>query len=369
MPRSHKTKHRKIPLQHKVADYIKLAWRKSFWNKVVIVVTVLVITAISGMYGLAQWYINAHNDQPLVFGATFIPDYARRLEIDPEETLDAIINDLGVKRLRLVSYWENGEPNPGQYDFSFLDWQMEKARAANVKVALAIGLRQPRWPECHMPWWAQRMPKSDWEPRLKKYIGEVVKRYKDHPSLVEYQLENEYFLKAFGICPDHSRDRLVDEFNLVKSIDPDTKLVVSMSNNAIGTPIGKPTPDEWAISVYKRVWDKTITKRYFEYPIPAWYYAFRAGWTKLSRGHNAFIHELQAEAWAADGYDIRTAPIEELYKSLNPERLRNRFEYGRATGMRTIDLWGVEWWYQMKVKRNAPELWDVAKEEFRKSYR
>lgn len=366
MPAKSKTKPRKLSPQQKAVLVFKAVWRKNFWNKIVIVLTALIIFSVGGMYGLAQWYIHKHSSQPLVFGATFIPDYARRLGVDPEETLDAMINDLGVKRLRLVSYWENGEPNPGQYDFSFLDWQMDKAKAAGVNVSLAIGLRQPRWPECHMPWWAHKMPKSEWEPRLKNYIAEVVKRYKDHPGLVEYQLENEFFLKAFGECTDFSRDRLVTEYNLVKSIDPKTKLVVSMSNNAIGTPIYEPTPDEWAISVYKRVWDKTITKRYFEYPIPAWYYAFRAGWTEITRGHDSFIHELQAEAWTPDGYDIKDAPIDELYKSLNPERLRDRFEYGRATGMRTIDLWGVEWWYQMKVKRASPELWSVGKEEFRK---
>ncbi|MGH9858214.1 MAG: hypothetical protein ACRD4B_10260, partial [Acidobacteriota bacterium] len=254
----------------------------------------------------------------------------------------------------------------GKYDFSFLDWQMEKAQAAGVQVSLAIGLRQPRWPECHWPQWAQSMPKSEWGPLLKDYIKATVERYRDHPSLQSWQLENEFFLKAFGICPDHSRDRLVDEYKLVKSLDLDTPVVVSMSNNAIGTPIGEPTPDKWAISVYKRVWDKTVTKRYFEYPIPAWYYAFRAGFTEFTRGRDVFAHELQAEAWLPDGYDMKTAPIDELYKSLNPERLEHRFRYGVATGMKEIDLWGVEWWYYMKEKRNAPELWNVAKEQYDK---
>lgn len=356
----------KSPLLTPYYLLLRILPKKALWRRLLLGLVALTLVAVGSMYGIAQWYIHKHAGQPLRLGVTFVPDYARRLEIDPADTLDAIINDLGVKRLRLVSYWENGEPNPGQYDFSFLDWQFEKAKKAGVEVSLAIGLRQPRWPECHMPWWTQKMRKPDWEPRLKKYMTEVVKRYKDHPNLVEYQLENEYFLKVFGICPDFSRERLVDEYNLVKSLDSNTKLVVSMSNNAIGTPIGEPTPDEWAMSVYKRVWDKTVTKRYFEYPIPAWYYAFRAEWIELTRGHNSFIHELQAEAWLPDGYDIRTAPIDELYKSMNPERLRDRFEYGRATGMRTIDLWGVEWWYQMKTKRSAPELWNVAREEFQK---
>jgi endo-1,4-beta-mannosidase len=200
-----------------------------------------------------------------------------------------------------------------------------------------------------------------------KYIAAVVERYKNNPALDSYQLENEFFLKVFGICPDFSRDRLVAEYDLVKRLDPHHTLVVSMSNNAIGTPIGEPTPDMWAISVYKRVWDKTLTKRYFEYPIPAWYYAFRAGWVKITRGHNSFIHELQAEAWPAADMAIQDAPLAEQDKSLDAKRLKDRFEYGRATGMRTIDLWGAEWWYWRKAKMNDPSLWNVGKEEYKKA--
>ncbi len=319
------------------------------------------------MYGIAQWYIAKHSHEPLQMGATFIPDYAASFGLDPKDTLGAIIGDLGAKRVRLVSYWENGETIRGTYDFSFLDWQFKMAEDAGAKVSLAIGLRQPRWPECHMPAWAEKIPKSQWQPELMKYMTAVVNRYKDNPALDSYQLENEYFLSVFGNCPDFSRDRLVDEFKLVKSLDDKHTLVVSMSNNAIGTPIGQPTPDEWAISVYKRVWDKTITHRYFEYPIPAWYYAFRAGWVELTRGHNSFIHELQAEAWPAADMAIQDAPIAEQNKSLDVKRLKDRFEYGRATGMRTIDLWGVEWWYWRKVKLDDPSLWNVAKKEYAKA--
>lgn len=318
------------------------------------------------MYSVAQWYFFKHRNTPVQLGATFIPDYAAGFGLDPEQTMDAMINDLGVKRFRLVSYWENGEAEQGKYDFSFLDWQMKKAQAAGAKVSLAIGLRQPRWPECHWPGWAKEMPKAEWEPQLKEYIQAVVERYRDHPALESYQLENEFFLKVFGKCPDFSRERLVEEYKLVKGLDTNTPVVISMSNNAIGMPIYAPTPDKWAISIYKRVWDKTITKRYFEYPIPAWYYAFRAGFTEATRGRDVFAHELQAEAWLPEGYDMRTAPIDEYYKSLNPDNLSDRFEYGVATGMKNIDLWGAEWWYFMKEKRNAPELWNVAKEKFAK---
>ncbi len=370
MPQHSKKSHSRLRFQNPFGFRIlipksKAWWHKNWWNKLLTVLLAAIIFCIAGMYGIAQWYIHKHNQEPLQIGATFIPDYARHLGVDPKETLDAIINDLGVKNLRLVSYWKNGEKIEGQYDFSELDWQFAKAEASGVKVSLALGLRQPRWPECHMPKWAEKLPKSEWEPKLKQYIAATVNRYKDSPALDSYQLENEFFLTVFGICHDFDRNRLVSEYDLVKSLDPNHTLVVSMSNNAIGTPIGKPTPDKWAISVYKRVWDKNLTKRYFEYPLPAWYYAFRAGFTEITRGHNSFIHELQAEAWTPDGYDIRNAPIDELYKSMNPDRLHHRFRYGEATGMRKIDLWGVEWWYQMKVKRGKPELWETAKAEYK----
>jgi len=318
------------------------------------------------MYGLAQYYIDKHKNEPLVFGATFIPTYAESFGLDPQEVMTAAIDDLGIKRFRLVSYWDESEKEQGIYDFSDLDWQFRLAEERGAKVSLAIGLRQPRWPECHMPNWAERMTKAQWSEALNNYMRVVIERYKNSPALEEYQLENEYFLSVFGICPDHSRERLVDEYNFVKQVDPNHPLTVSRSNNALGLPLRDPRADEFSISVYKRVWDRTITKRYFEYPLPAWFYASLAGGGELLTGRNLFIHELQAEAWLPPDQnfamnDINSIP--EQNKSMNPERLRDRIRYGAATGMKTIDLWGIEWWYWRKVKANDPGLWDTAREE------
>ena len=96
------------------------AWtvRNRFWQKTGLVSLALIILIPSTMYGISQWYINKHKDETTTIGATFIPDYARYLEVDPEETLDAMINDLGIKHFRLVSYWKNHEAREDQYDFS-----------------------------------------------------------------------------------------------------------------------------------------------------------------------------------------------------------------------------------------------------------
>ncbi len=330
---------------------------------------VAVLLFVSGMYVVAQWYIYSQKGKPVHMGATFVPAYAQRLGVDPKQTLYAIFHELGVKDIRLVSYWDRIEANPGTYDFTELDWQFKMAEDADAKVSLAIGLRQPRWPECHMPSWAKQHPKEFWYPRLKTFMTAVVERYRDNPALDSYQLENEYFLTAFGKCKDFDRARLVEEAALVKKLDPNHTLIISRSNNGVGLPIGEPTPDLFGISVYKRVWDKNITKRYFEYPFPAWFYASLAGGGKIVSGKDLIIHELQAEPWAPNDYDIVNAPLEELYKSMNAERLRDRFEYAKATGMKRMDLWGVEWWYQMKILRDEPSIWDAAVQEYSKTAR
>jgi hypothetical protein len=191
-----------------------------------------------------------------------------------------------------------------------------------------------------------------------------MERYKSSPALESYQLENEYFLKAFGECTDFSRDRLIDEAKFVKQEDPKHTLIISRSNNALGLPIGDPQPDEFGVSVYKRVWDKTVTKRYFEYPFPAWFYAFLAGAGKIVTGKDLIIHELQTESWGPNK-GIKDMSIEEQNKSLNAQRLTDRIKYGKATGMREIDLWGVESWYWRKVKLGDSSLWDAGKAAIR----
>jgi len=365
---THKSRTRKhIPGVSFVLGKIGRFWRRGFWSKLACLVLAFLFLVISSMYGIARWYIAEHADEPLKLGVTFISQYARYYELDPQETMQAIIDDLHVKSFRLVSYWDEIEKTPGQYDFSELDWQFAKAQTAGAEVSLAIGLRQPRWPECHMPEWAMHMPKRDWYPYLKDFIGKVIERYKDNPALSSYQLENEFFMTVFGICPDFSRDRLIDEFNYVKSLDKDTPIIISRSNNWIGLPVNEPRPDKFGISVYKRVWDKTFTKRYFEYPLPAWFYSFLAGAGELVTGKDMMIHELQAESWLPDGFDMRTASLEEQNKSMNAKRLHDRFEYGKATGMREIDAWGVEWWYWRKIHFHDSSLWDVAKDEFTNS--
>ncbi|MBI5906582.1 hypothetical protein HY857_00835 [Candidatus Saccharibacteria bacterium] len=341
----------------------RYVWRASFFRRVVFCFLAVVIAFLTGMYSVGQWYIHKHANEPLTLGTTFVPDYAKSFGLDPDKTLQAMFEDLGMRQIRLVSYWKNIELTPGKYDFSELDSEFALANQYNAQVSLAIGLRQPRWPECHEPKWIDiSASENQWKPQLFKFISAVVDRYKNNPALDSYQLENEYFLSVFGECKNFDRSRLVDELKLVKQHDSKHKVIIARSNNWVGLPVGQPTPDEFGISVYKRVWDATITHRYFEYPLPSWFYAALAGGGEILIGKNMIIHELQAEAWAPKGLEITQIPLSEQFKSMNAKRMKDRIAYGEATGMRTIDLWGSEWWYWLKVKKGDPSIWNVVKD-------
>ncbi|MEO7363997.1 MAG: hypothetical protein ABIV43_00615, partial [Candidatus Saccharimonadales bacterium] len=249
--------------------------KRRWLRRIVQSILILVLILVAGAYGIARWYMHSVPSQTV--GVSFVPDYANYLGVDPQQTMDALIG-IGVRDFRLVSYWSGGERVQGQYDFTQLDWQFAKAEKAGAHVTLSLGLRQPRYPECHSPAWVDtHQTAAQWQPALERYMTAVINRYKDSPALASYQVENEYFLRGFGQCFNFDRQRLVDEYQLVKRLDPSHPAIVNRSNNGLGIALGAPTPDRYGVSIYKRVWDANLSHRYLEYPFPAWYYAFLAG--------------------------------------------------------------------------------------------
>ena len=85
------------------------------------------------------------------------------------ECNDAIIDDLKIKKIRLAAHWTLVEPTKDKFNFSEIDYQVDKASQNDVEIILAVGKRLPRWPECHIPEWARGLNKQDLESEILKY--------------------------------------------------------------------------------------------------------------------------------------------------------------------------------------------------------
>jgi hypothetical protein len=339
-------------------------WRTGWWQKTMVCAVATGLVLLTGMYSIALWYQHSQKGEPQTLGVTFIADYASYLGVDSHQTYQAILNDLHVKQLRLVSYWNDIEPTAGTYDFSELDYEMDQAAAHGAKVSLAIGLRQPRWPECHAPNWVDTtQPTAQWQPQLEQYVSAVVNRYKNNPALQSYQLENEYYLNAFGECHNFDRARLRSELALVHRLDPSRQVIMSRSNNYAGFSLKQPLPNVVGISIYRHVWQPQL-HRYITYPFPNWYYAFLAGAEQILTGKPSIVHELQAEPWPPHGGGILQASLSDQNKTFNAQTLKDTVAFGRQTGIRHIDLWGAEYWYYRAQILHDPSVWNTAKDLF-----
>ncbi len=87
-------------LPRKIITWPARYWRRGPWHKVASVVVVILLLTLGTMYGIARWYIWSEHSKPLTLGATFVPDYAQSLGVDPKKTMDALITDLHNKQFR-----------------------------------------------------------------------------------------------------------------------------------------------------------------------------------------------------------------------------------------------------------------------------
>lgn len=296
-----------------------------------------------------------------VYGVSFSAKRARELGVDPKENLTALLDDMGIKHYRLMSYWDESEKTRGQLDFSELDWQINEVAKRGGTVSLGLGLRQPRWPECHEPDWAYSLKGDAWKQALYAYIEIVVHRYENNPTVISWQLENEAVNNWFGTCNPPDVQRLNEEFNLVKKWS--SKPVWMSLSDQHGYPINPPVPDRFGFSVYRVVWNEKIppfTNNYLIYPTPIWYHRLRAALIQLYSGRDIFIHELQLEPWGP--VDTKDLSTDEQDKSMSPEQIKKNVLFARMIGQRDIYVWGGEWWYWRKVNGD-PSIWETVRTE------
>lgn len=354
-----KTKKSKLPPLSRRKTSTQRPKKPFPWKKPTIIVLSLLVVFFSAPWWNPVLFPPVKNP---VMGVSFSEKRSKEMGLDWQANYTALLDDMEISAYRLMSYWDIHESTRGEYDFSSLDWQMDEAAKRDATVSLAIGLRQPRWPECHQPEWAATLNEREWKQAVYGYIETVVSRYDDHPSLISWQLENEGMNDWFGLCGPADRQRLIEEYELVSSLS-EKPIWMSLSDQH-GLPLGEPRPDKWGYSVYRTVWSENTKpfRGYVTYPTPIWYHNLRADIIKLTRDRDIFIHELQLEPWGPR--DTTLLSREEQDKSMDQEQIKESIYFARMIGEEDIYTWGGEWWYWRMVAKDDPSIWHTVKNEF-----
>lgn len=306
----------------------------------------LIIFFIALFGGALIIFLSSRENKNMILGVSFSPEYAGYLNYDPRKAYRAILDDWRFKYIRLPAQWDKLEKQKGIFDFRELDYLMDEAGQAGAKVTLVVGQKIPRWPECHIPDWS-RAEGEKYQEYLLNYISTVVKRYKSHPALEIWQVENEPFL-AFGAeCPETSPLLLKEELALVKSLDSTHPTLVTDSGELSTWRKTANAADLFGTTMYRVVWSETLG--YWNYDwLPAFFYRLKL-WLNHRPVSGAYIMELQAEPWIPNSH-INDTPLAEQYKSMDLKRLEKNIDYAGKTGMPRAYLWGAEWWYWLKEK-------------------
>jgi len=326
-------------------------------NLKIAIIFILFIVANFALYKFVRLAIDeTKDDEQIVYGITFSRIYAEELGLDWRETYIEILDDLGVKEIRIPAYWNLIEQKDGEYNFSDLDWQINEAEKRNVKVLLAIGRRLPRWPECFIPDWIKDKGEEVQREKLLKIIRLLVLRYREKENIWAWQVENEPLLSIFGECPAPDKKFLEKEIALVKSLD--SRAVAVTESGELSTWIGAGRrADIVGTSMYFVVWSPYWG--YFHHRWPVAFYTSRAWIIENIFKKQVFISEMQAEPWGEKPSYLLT--LDEQFKSMNLEVFGNAVKYVEKTKLSPVYFWGAEWWYWLKEKQGHGEFWDEAK--------
>jgi Beta-galactosidase len=312
-------------------------------------------------------------------GISFRPLQAEGFGLEPRAALAALLeHPYGL--IRLGALWNRMEAAPDAFDPTPLDWQVEAAERADKQVIIAAGaVKNFGYPEFFVP--KHHLPKALPEGSLVSeashpqllaaalaFLARVVDRYRDHESVVAWQVEHEA-VDPLGV--EHSW-RLATgfverEIAEVKRLDPARPILL---NGFL------PTSTPVAAQQWWRTRDQGDSLDLAEeaagivgmdfYPchalgaiggLTAYMDARENAWSKRARnvvkrasakGRRLMISEGQAEPWEA--VTTPPSPRGRVMTSCPPERVIENYnrclDLARDSGgaLDAYLFWGAEYW-------------------------
>lgn len=319
------------------------------------ILVVLVATGLFLFVRISIW-IREPSPRPIRFGVTYSTNYAWNLGLDVMKTYQDLVQNLGVRVVRLPVYWPDIEPDQDQFNWNQLDQFVRYSEDHHVKLTLVVGRKVPRWPECFIPNWAQKLSKKEQQQEIEQMIESVVLRYRSSPAVERWQVENEPFL-PFGVCEQIQKQDLKNEIDLVRSLDTRPILVTASGELGPWGPVAV-FGDEVGVSVYRKTWNSVFG--YLTYPLSPLFYRLRISPIQWS-GKQVIVSELQAEPWFSE--DMKERPMDYWYSIFSVEDFADNIRFAKEIQAREVSLWGAEWWVYLKQNGDA-RLWDEAKKLF-----
>lgn len=303
----------------------------------------------------------------ITWGVDFSQMQAEALRLDWKKVYTALLDDLKVKDIKLHTQWDFIDGEKNKYFFDDVDWQISQAKKRGVKIIYVVGIKTGRWPECHIPKWAENLDEKKQQEEALTYLKEVINRYKDNDTISFWQVENEPFFK-FGECPSwyyKNSNFLKKEIEAVRSIDNKKPIIVSDSGDLSFWLGAAKLGDVVGITMYRQIWINIANKigfpvNYFFTPMTYWR---RIQIIDKLFGKKVICIELQTEPWLSKPFF--GSSVEEQLESMDLEQFKKNINFASKTGIDKFYLWGAEWWYWMKTTQNRPEIWNEAKKLFK----
>jgi hypothetical protein len=236
-----------------------------------------------------------------------------------------------------------------------LDWQLDEVSRAGRSAVLTAGMKAIGWPEFYIParftpparsWGEVGRSSAALGSAVLEFLGATVERYRGHPALLAWQVENEPLNRS---GPRHwwiGPELLARELEVVRRLDPERPLLLTAFGHVnwvvdlLSTPWGQgparllsllPAGGTLGLDAYIRVEQRLGPLQWIWRADGAWTSeAARWRWEAQRIGRQAWVTEAQAEPWGP--------------RSFEPADIATVVQGVREAGHDRVLLWGAEHW-------------------------
>ena len=295
-----------------------------------------------------------------VLGTSFARWRAEALGLDYRTAFERICA-MRFGLVRLSASWRE----IAQFGYGHLDWLLREAERCRQPVVLTVGMKALGWPEFYLP---DGMHPADLVAQREAvaHVRDVARRYRDHPTLRAWQIENEPFNRSGPNSLWIPRPVVRAEAEAVRSLDRDRPQVVtsfahfdenldrssSRDQSRWRHRLGLILPaerealsilrrgDVLGLDVYRSIgWRDAGGGERIARAAPD-QLASVAFWQRIAReqGKRVWATEAQAEPWEARRH-THADPL-----SIRPDAIGELVDGLVGIGVDTILLWGSEYW-------------------------